>query len=143
MKPSHLIFLLPLLTATPSLAGELGVTNSYGHSFQTGRGTSNVQWNTNSQLTEQSVFGAIKIEKSTFNQNNGWGNGDQDAPGNSGENNNAENGLGSNYTDRAFSVSFGFGTRNYTETSTARGNTRQEFSFGETNFTHSVGVFSR
>jgi len=31
-------------------------------------------------------------------QDNGWGNGDQDAPGNSGENNNAENYNGT-YTD--------------------------------------------
>ncbi len=33
-----------------------------------------------------------KCTRVDFNDNNGWGNGDQNAPGNSGGNNNAENG---------------------------------------------------
>ena len=33
-----------------------------------------------------------KVTPVDFHENNGWGNGDQDAPGNSGDHNNAENG---------------------------------------------------
>jgi hypothetical protein len=137
-----------LVFTGPVFAGELGVTNSYGHSFREGTGTTNIQWTTNSQLTEQSVFGAIKIEKSSFDgkENNGFGNGDQDAPGNSGGKNKAENAGGSlagSFTDKALAASFGFGTRNYTEDTSAKGVTDEVYSFGSTNFTHSVGVFSR
>ena len=39
--------------------------------------------------------GSKKTTSVDFGDNNGWGNGDQDAPGNSGNNNNAENGPGS------------------------------------------------
>ena len=35
-----------------------------------------------------------KVTRVDFHDNNGWGNGDQDAPGNSGPHNNAENGPG-------------------------------------------------
>lgn len=140
-----------------AIAGELGVTNSYGHSFRYGTGTTNIQFTTTSQLTENSTAGAIKIETSTFNQNsaganNGFGNGDQGAPGNSGNANNAENAnagsgtlqdLVGSFSDRAFAASINYGTRNYTENTTANGTTNDQYTFGSTNFTHSVGTFSR
>lgn len=144
-----------LATISPAFAGELGVTNSYGNSFRYGTGITHIDWQTNSQTTEQSSYGAIKLETSSYrggNLNNGFGNGDQDPPGNSGGNNNAENGRrrGGEYSrptdpfsDRSFSASFGFGTRNYNETTNVTGNTVENFTFGSSNFTHSVGVFSR
>lgn len=135
-----------------AFAGELGVTNSYGNSFRYGTGTTNIQFNTTSQLSENSTAAAIKLEKSTFNGasglNNGFGNGDQDAPGNSGGNNNAENAnsirdLVGSFSDRAFAGSINYGTRNYTENTNANGTTNEQYTFGSTNFTHSVGTFSR
>lgn len=127
-----------------AFAGEIGVTNSYGHSFRNGTGTTNIEWRTNSQTTEQTSYGAIKLETSAYNQNNGWGNGDQDPPGNSGPNNNAENGGGgSPFSDRAFAASLVFGSRNYTDETRVNGSTAETYSFGSTNFTHSVGAFSR
>ena len=154
-----------LVFAGSTFAGELGVTNSYGNSFRSGTGTTNIQWTTNAQLTEQSAFGAIKLETSSYNGgsgfNNGWGNGDHDAPGHSGPHNHAENGgdkdkgkgkdkdngglpnPGSSYGDRAFAASLAFGTRNYTENTSVTGTTEETYSFGSSNFTHSVGVFSR
>lgn len=147
-----------LATMSPAFAGELGVTNSYGSSFRYGTGVTHIDWTTNSQTTEQSGYGAIKVERSrfngetTFNPNNGFGNGNQTPPGNSGGNNNAENGNGGNggvsqpqvpFSDSAFSASLGFGTRNYNETTNVTGNTVENFTFGSNNFTHSVGVFSR
>lgn len=139
---------------SPAFAGELGVTNSYGNSFRYGTGITHIDWQTNSQTTEQSSYGAIKVERSrfngetNFNPNNGFGNGDQDPPGNSGGNNNAENGRRNSrprdqFSDNAFSASFGFGTRTYNETTNVTGNTVENFTFGSSNFTHSVGVFSR
>lgn len=137
-----------VIFAGSAFAGEIGVTNSYGHSFRNGTGTTDIQWTTNAQLTEQTSFGAIKLEKSSFNgnENNGWGNGDQDAPGKSGDKNKAENGGGQTsvpFSDKAFAVSLVFGTRNYAEDTKVTGSTAETYSFGSTNFTHSVGAFSR
>ena len=137
-----------VLFAGSAIAGEIGVTNSYGNSFRNGTGTTNIQWTTNSQLSEQTSFGAIKLEKSSFDGkgNNGWGNGDDDAPGKSGGKNKAENGGNQTsvpFSDKAFAASLVFGTRDYTENTQVTGSTAETYSFGSTNFTHSVGAFSR
>lgn len=148
-KSISTIILSSVLLSGSAIAGELGVTNSYGHSFRHGTGTTNINWSSNSQVTEQSASGAIKIERTSFdgssNTNNGIGNGAQNPPGNSGGNGNAPTvpNLGDNFTDNAFAASASFGTRNYTESTTSSGTTNDTYSFGSTNFTHSVGTFSR
>ena len=132
--------------AGSAFAGEIGVTNSYGNSFRNGTGSTNIQWTTNTQLSEQTSYGSIKLETSSVNNNNGWGNGDQDSPGKSGGKNNAENGGGQTpvpFRDKSFASSLVLGTRNYTENTKATGSTVETYSFGSTNFEHSVGAFSR
>lgn len=135
-----------LMFAGNSIAGELGVTNSYGHSFREGTGVTNIQFQTNSQTTENSSYGAVKFEKSSYD----GGSTQVTSPGNSGNTPGNGNGNGNNggvtapvFSDTAFSKSFGFGERNYTETTNVTGTTNDTYSFGSTNFTHSVGVFSR
>jgi hypothetical protein len=134
-----------VLFAGSALAGEIGVTNSYGHSFRNGTGVTNIQFNTNSQLTENSIYGAVKKETSSY------GNIETTtttSPGNSGNTPGGENSGNTTttpgeFSDIASSFSFGFGERNYTETTNVTGTTQETYSFGSTNFTHSVGVFSR
>ncbi|MES2922239.1 MAG: hypothetical protein V4819_11875 [Verrucomicrobiota bacterium] len=48
-----------------------------------------------SSLPDPKPGDSKKVTPVDFHDNNGWGNGDQDAPGNSGDHNNAENGPGS------------------------------------------------
>lgn len=133
-----------VLFAGSSFAAELGVTNSYGHSFRNGTGTTNIEFQTNSQLVEKSVYGAVKLETSSYGGNETTTTGLGDGNGNGNGNGNSPNVPDTgNYSDNAFALSFGLGTRNYTENTTVTGSTVETYSFGSTNFTHSVGVFSR
>lgn len=164
-----------------AMAGEFGVSNSYGHSWRHGTGNSYVDYVTNIQKSENYEFGAGKEvftvtgggsltvtefetpPTATGGCNNGFGNGDQCAPGNSNFNNNAENaggdggqgegettaggGSGSSVAGNFFfSVANewagleGAGYR--TEETTITGGAREVYSFGGTNFTHSVSAFA-
>lgn len=149
-KIAGLTLSAPFILGASAFAGELGVTNSYGHSYREGTGTTNIQFTTNSQLTENSVYGAVKKEFSSYG---GQETTTSTAPGNSGNTPGGQN-SGSTYggststtpggfADTATSLSFGFGERNYSETKNVSGTTQENYSFGSTNFTHSVGVFSR
>ena len=138
-----LILSSPFLIGSSVIAGEIGVTNSYGHSFRSGRGTTDIQFQTNSQLLENSSYGSVKVETSSY----GFGEGS--GPGNSGNtpaagNSNSQNHLNNlQYGDSVFSRSQASGTRNYRENTNVTGNTNEVYSFGSTNFTHSVGAYAQ
>lgn len=131
MKKLAIILSPFVLFAGSSFAGELGVSNSYGNSFRQGSGTSSVHWSTNSQLNEHSINGAIKIETSSYGGNSENDHDDKNSSTPSG------------FSDQAFSAAFGYGTRDYSETTKASGSSKDTYSFGSTNFTHSVSTFSR
>jgi hypothetical protein len=141
-KVIHSVIFSSLIFAGNSIAGELGVTNSYGNSFREGTGMTNIQFQTNSQTTENSSYGAVKFEKSSYGGGS-FETPSSNAPGNPNNNGGNQGGNDSLFSDNAFSASFGFGERNYTETTNVTGTTTDNYSFGSTNFTHSVGVFSR
>lgn len=121
-----------------SLAAEIGVTNSYSHSYREGTGITTIDFITNEQVTENTKFGAIKIETSSFDGNIPAL--EEDRPGLGLGRGNAQ---GLPFTDTAFAASIGFGSRDLTSNTQITGNTTETYSFGSTNFSHSVGVFSR
>lgn len=165
-----------------AMAGEFGVSNSYGHSWRHGTGNSYVNYVTNIQTTEDYDFeagkevwtitggGSLSVTETetpavaSGGCNNGFGNGDQCAPGNSNFNNNAENaggdggqgeggetadGGGSTTSiagDFYFSQAYewagieGSGTR--TSSTEIEGGATEVYSFGSTNFTHRVSAFA-
>jgi hypothetical protein len=165
-----------------AMAGEFGVSNSYGHSWRHGTGNSYVNYVTNIQSEEWYEFEADKnvltitgggsitttetpeTPVATGGCNNGFGNGDQCAPGNSNFNNNAENaggdggqeegevtaggsgGSSSIAGDFFFSVAEesasieGAGWRS--ERTRIEGGANEVYSFGSTNFTHRVSAFA-
>jgi hypothetical protein len=108
----------PFMLCGSAFAGEFGVTNSYNQGWRAGTGSSWSAYTANIQQTENYNFLSAKLDCSYYgggsgydaasdsgsgifevissngggsNGNNGFGNGDQDAPGGSGPHNNAEN----------------------------------------------------
>ncbi|MFZ9243187.1 MAG: hypothetical protein ACO295_08295 [Sediminibacterium sp.] len=140
----------PFMLCGSAFAGEIGVTNSYGHSWRTGTGQTNVQWVTNSQLDEQSVSIAGKIETTTSETltgagglSNDWEDGDDKDKG-KGNDKGSGGALGGTYAgSESLSFAGTIGTRNYTETTNVDGESTESYSFGSSNFTHSVSTFSR
>jgi len=143
------LILSSILVAGSVSAAELGVTNSYGQSFRDGTGVTNIQFNTSSQVAENSYYGAVKLETSSYGDGEttttttapGNGNGNGYGYGNAGSTTTVTSPGG--FNDSATSLSLGFGERNYSEAINQTGTTQDRYSFGSTNFSHSVGVFSR
>ena len=133
-----LLFSTFFLTPAVALAGEIGVTNSYGTSFRDGTGSTIIDFTSNIQTIENSSFGAEKEESSFFI------NGEITADIEGGEGG-AEGTIdgASFFSGESLSSSWGEGTRTMTEETSVTGNTFEDYSFGSNNFSHSLSVFSR
>ena len=165
-----------------AMAGEFGVSNSYGHSWRHGTGNSYVNYVTNIQTTEDYDFeagkevwtitggGSLSVTETetpavaSGGCNNGFGNGDQCAPGNSNFNNNAENAGGDGGQGEGEVTAGGSGGSSSIagdffcsvaeesaniegagwrgEYTTIEGGANEVYSFGSTNFTHRVSAFA-
>jgi hypothetical protein len=118
-----------ILTATSSIAGEIGVTNRYtrGESYGSGKAWSNTE--SHFQRTEHSASGAKKIETSTY------GGGQQDSsvstPG-------QNDGFQSNTTAGSWSM----GKSSFTESGRTTSGSKESFGSNRTTFEHSVGSFA-
>lgn len=131
------------LAIQPSLSAELGVSNTYGHSFRSGTGSSSLKFETNTQISEQSQFGALKLETNSYRTGSmpGNGNGNDDrrpssSPSNPGNPNEV-------FTGNSLAGSFSLGSRNLSETTRVTGSSSEKYTFSSSEFSHSVGAFSR
>lgn len=117
---------LTVIAIAPSAhAGSIGVTNSWGHSTRTGTGTTVINVTGSSQLTETSTSSTSKTETGRTADHPGNGNGNA-------------NGLGSSYDATAASTL----NRTYTESTNFTQATNEAYSFGATNFSHSISTFA-
>jgi hypothetical protein len=134
-----------------AFAGEVGVTNSYGHSFRSGTGTTTIDFVTNSQLVENAAGLAGKIEHSYAGSFSGGytqptvikQDGDDKDKGKGNDKVVVPGSAGGTYSyDESLAVAGSVYTRNYQEQTNVQGQTREAYSFGSTNFNHSVSTFA-
>ena len=155
-KIAGLTLSAPFILGASAFAGEIGVSNSYGHSWRAGTGQTTIEWNTKSQVAENSVSVAGKIDRSSTTSvtgggsissgNGGWVDGDDKdkGKGNDKDGGSTAGGLGGSLSQsNSFAFAGSYSTRNYTEDTSVSGNTQEVYSFGQTNFTHSVSTFAR
>lgn len=116
-----------LLLVSPVFAGEIGVTNFYGHSWREGSGSSTTDFTSTTVTSDQYTFEASKTDIVDVTETG-------PSQGSSGTD------TFTSYSEASSSTS-GTGTLNSTVDVT--GGSDDIYTFGSNNFTHSVGVFSR